>query len=69
MDNPEQLIVGAISLAALPAAAVVDLTLFAVRQDLALMISRLFIAVAYAAGAAYAFGTHGTADPKIIEQN
>lgn len=53
LDNPEQLLVGAISLASLPAAFAIDSAL-AAAQDVAVMVSRLLIAVAYAAGGAYA---------------
>ena len=69
LDNPEQLLVGAISLAALPIAAVVDLSLFSSRQDLALMISRLLIAAAYAAGAGLALSQRGSSDPHILERS
>lgn len=54
LDNREQLLVGAISLAALPVAVVIDSSLFATHQDIAVMISRILIAVAYAVGGAYA---------------
>lgn len=54
LDNREQLIVASISLAALPVAFVVDSSLFATHQDLAVMISRILIAASYAAGGAYA---------------
>ncbi|MER3407825.1 MAG: hypothetical protein C4292_03370 [Nitrososphaera sp.] len=54
LDNREQLIVASISLAALPVAFLIDSSLFATHQDVAVMISRLLIACAYAAGGAYA---------------
>ena len=54
LDNREQLVVAVISLAALPAALMVDAYLFAMQQDIAVMLSRIFIAVAYAAGGTYA---------------
>ena len=49
-DNREQLIVAIISLAAVPAAIMIDSMLFATRQDIAVMLSRIFIGIAYAAG-------------------
>jgi hypothetical protein len=54
LDNREQFIVAAISLAALPLALVIDTLLFSERQDVAVMLSRLFIALAYGAGGMYA---------------
>ncbi len=54
-DNREQLVVATISLAAIPIAAVIDSSLFAAHQDVAVMVSRVLIAIAYAAGGAYAF--------------
>jgi hypothetical protein len=53
-DNPEQLIVAIISLAAVPAAVMIDSMLFATRQDIAVMLSRVFIGIAYAAGGMFA---------------
>ena len=53
-DNREQLIVAVISLVAMPVAAVIDGSLFAMHQDVAVMLSRILIAIAYAAGGAYA---------------
>ncbi len=53
-DNREQLIVAVISLVAIPAALVIDSSIFASQQDLAVMLSRILIAVAYAAGGAFA---------------
>ncbi|AFU58866.1 hypothetical protein Ngar_c19340 [Candidatus Nitrososphaera gargensis Ga9.2] len=53
-DNREQLIVAVISLAAIPAAVVIDSSLFAMHQDIAVMLSRILIAIAYAAGGAFA---------------
>ena len=53
-DNREQLIVAVISLAAIPVAVVIDSSLFAAHQDIAVMLSRTLIAVAYAAGGAFA---------------
>jgi hypothetical protein len=53
-DNREQLIVAIISLAAVPAAVMIDSMLFATRQDIAVMLSRVFIGIAYAAGGMFA---------------
>ena len=53
-DNREQLVVAAISLAAVPIAALIDSSLFAIHQDIAVMISRILIAIAYATGGAFA---------------
>ena len=53
-DNREQLIVAVISLVAIPAALVIDSSIFASQQDVAVMLSRILIAVAYAAGGAFA---------------
>ncbi|UVS69474.1 hypothetical protein [Nitrososphaera viennensis] len=53
-NNTEQLLVGAISLVALPVAFVIDSSLFATHQDVAVMVSRILIAIAYAVGGAYA---------------
>ena len=63
INNPEQLIVSAIALAAIPVAFVIDYSLFISRQDIAVMISRLLIALAYGTGAAYAFATSGMKIP------
>lgn len=53
-DNREQLLVAVISLVAIPVAVVIDSSLFAANQDIAVMLSRILIAIAYAAGGAYA---------------
>jgi hypothetical protein len=53
-DNREQLIVAVISLVAIPVAVVIDSSLFAMHQDIAVMLSRILIAIAYAAGGAFA---------------
>jgi len=53
-DNREQLIVAIVSLAAVPTAIMIDSMLFATRQDIAVMLSRIFIGIAYAIGGAYA---------------
>lgn len=54
LDNPEQLIVGLISLAAIPIAIEIDTTVFTSSQDIAVMLSRILISIAYAAGGVYA---------------
>jgi hypothetical protein len=54
LDNREQLIVAAISLAALPAALLIDTSVFAEQQDVAVMLSRMLIAASYGAGGAFA---------------
>jgi hypothetical protein len=56
-DNREQLIVAIISLAAIPTAIIIDSMLFATRQDIEVMLSRIFIGIAYAAGGAFALLT------------
>jgi len=53
-DNLEQLIVGSVSLACLPVALAMDTSIFATNPDIAVMLSRILIAVSYAAGGAYA---------------
>ncbi len=53
-DNREQLIVALVSLAALPIAFAIDTTLFATHQDIAVMLSRILIAISYAAGGLFA---------------
>ncbi len=57
LDNREQLLVATISLVSLPVALTIDTTVFAERQDVAVMLSRLLIALAYGAGGAYALFT------------
>ncbi|HEX2014927.1 MAG TPA: hypothetical protein VLA68_06840, partial [Nitrososphaera sp.] len=52
-DNREQVIVAGVSLAALPVAIAIDSTLLVTHQDIAVMLSRILIAAAYAAGGAY----------------
>lgn len=54
LDNREQLIVAAISLAALPVAFLIDTSVFAEQQDIAVMLSRMLIAISYGAGGAFA---------------
>jgi hypothetical protein len=57
MDNPEQLIVALVSLAAVPTAIIIDSMIFATRQDIAVMLSRIFIGIAYATGGVFALLT------------
>ena len=59
--NREQLIVAVISLVSIPIAIVIDGLLFATHQDIAVMLSRILIAIAYAAGGV--FGLLGKAGP------
>ena len=54
-DNREQLIVAVVSLASLPVAFAIDTTIFADSQDVAIMLSRILIAISYAAGGVFAF--------------
>lgn len=59
LDNREQLLVAAISLIALPVALVIDTSVFAEQQDIAVMLSRMLIALAYGAGGAFALLAKG----------
>ncbi len=52
-DNKEQMIVGCIALASIPIAVFID-TQLVVLQDIAVLLSRILIAVSYAAGGIYA---------------
>lgn len=52
-SHPEQLIVACISLASLPAAFALDTSFLETRQDIAITLSRIFIALSYAGGGAY----------------
>ena len=52
-DNKEQMIVGLIALASIPVAIVIDATLITL-QDIAVLLSRILIAISYAAGGIYA---------------
>lgn len=54
LSNPEQMIVAIISLVAIPVAIEIDTSLFATSQDIAVMLSRILIAIAYGVGGAYA---------------
>ena len=53
LANNEQIIVGMISLAAIPIAVLID-TSFVSNQTIAVIVSRIMIAVAYGAGGIYA---------------
>lgn len=52
-NNKEQMIVGVIALASIPVAIVIDITLFTL-QDIAVLLSRILIAISYAVGGIYA---------------
>lgn len=54
LDNREQMIVGLLSLASIPISIGIGMTVFALRHDLAVFLSRMLIAIAYAAGGIYA---------------
>ncbi len=54
LDNREQMIVGLISLFAIPFAIWIDSIMFSTRQDIAVMTSRILISVAYGTGGIYA---------------
>jgi hypothetical protein len=54
LENREQMIVGLLSLASIPISMGIGMTLFALRHDLAVFLSRMLIAIAYAAGGIYA---------------
>jgi hypothetical protein len=54
VDNREQMIVGLLSLASIPISVGIGMTLFALKHDLAVFLSRMLIAFAYAAGGIYA---------------
>ena len=53
-SNIEQMLVGIISLILIPFAIVIDSSIFTETQDVAVLLSRLFIAVSYAVGGVYA---------------
>ena len=59
LDNREQMVVGVISLLAIPVAIGVDSVLFTGHQDIALMTSRVLISVAYGVGGIYAVTSRG----------
>ncbi len=54
LDNREQIIVGLVSLAAIPVAVGIDTSLFATNQAVAVILSRILISIAYGAGGVYA---------------
>lgn len=54
LENKEQLIVGIVSLVLIVPAFVIDSSIFSETQDIAVMISRLFIGLSYAIGGLYA---------------
>jgi hypothetical protein len=54
LDNREQMIVGLLSLASIPISIGIGMTVFALRHDLAVFLSRMLIAIAYGAGGIYA---------------
>lgn len=53
LDNREQIIVGLISLVAIPLVLLLD-TMYVTNQTIAIIISRIFIAIAYGTGGLYA---------------
>ena len=53
-SNQEQLIVGLVSIAAIPIVYGVHLDLLMVKEDIAILLSRLFVSFAYALGGIYA---------------
>jgi hypothetical protein len=58
-NSREQLIVGLISFVSIPIAIAIDGLLFATHQDIAVMLSRILIAIAYASGGVYALTKAG----------
>lgn len=57
ISNHEQLIVGLVSLAAIPVTFEVHSGIVVIRGDVAIMLSRIFVSLAYAAGGIYAIKT------------
>ena len=57
LDNREQIIVAIISLVAIPVALVIDTSSFITSQTVAVITSRILIAIAYGAGGIYALVT------------
>lgn len=53
-NNKEQALVGLMALFAIPIAIEIDTSLFVSHQDIAILLSRILIAIAYALGGAYA---------------
>ncbi len=58
LDNREQIIVAVISLVAIPLAIVIDTSTFITNQTIAVITSRILIAIAYGAGGIYALTTN-----------
>jgi hypothetical protein len=54
ISNQEQLIVGLVSIAAIPIVYGVHLDLLVVKEDIAIILSRIFVSFAYALGGIYA---------------
>jgi hypothetical protein len=54
ISSHEQLIVGVVSLAAIPVTFEMHSSMFVIRGDVAIMLSRIFVSLAYAAGGIYA---------------
>ena len=57
ISSHEQLIVGLVSLAAIPVTFEVHSSIVVIRGDVAIMLSRIFVSLAYAAGGIYAIKT------------
>jgi hypothetical protein len=57
LDNREQIIVAVISLVAIPIAIAIDTSPFITNQTIAVITSRILIAIAYGAGGIYALIT------------
>jgi hypothetical protein len=53
LDNREQMIVGLVSLIAIPIVSEINTTIFIANQDIAIMISRILISIAYGIGGIY----------------
>ena len=58
INHREQLIVGLVSLAAIPVTYGMHTSIIAVKEDIAVMLSRIFVALAYAVGGVYAILTN-----------
>jgi hypothetical protein len=59
LDNREQMLVGLVTLLAIPVAIGIDSVLFTTRQDITVMTSRVLISVAYGIGGIYAITSKG----------
>jgi hypothetical protein len=57
VSGHEQLIIGLVSLAAIPITFEVNSSIVVIRGDIAIMLSRIFVSLAYAAGGIYAIKT------------